>query len=377
MCIVNLVCNVQEAISDIVALVAKATPSNESETCEWIILPTLWRLGYDRTDIRSRISDNSGKFPDYTILPASDHTWFLEAKAFSEKLSAANVHQAIYSAFSTGRRWVVLTNGQVWRLYDAQIIGDSDRRLVAEASTQEVDKLAGLFEAICKHSICSGKTASYATSQRLYTFIQREVTDSDSELITRVAELVRERLGMDVTRQEVVKALTGQATKHSIATAQSPRVTAATPSAAPAPSTATYWIIPAKNYPNEKAIDCVKRLVGNGWWAFGPHSLAAGRVKKGDKLCFYAANLGVIAYATAATDTYQGTTSEAMISTEFSWLLKLTDASVFTREAIKITPQLRARLDAFRDKSPKDIWSWFVQSSRQISRHDFMILTGR
>src|SRR5579872_4683798 len=98
-------------------------PPNESNTCDWIIYPLLLACGYARRDIVSRVADNDRKFPDYTILPDSPHAWFLEAKAWNEVLEDQHAHQSLNYANQNGKRWVVLTNGDCWRLYDNQIQG--------------------------------------------------------------------------------------------------------------------------------------------------------------------------------------------------------------------------------------------------------------
>lgn len=37
---------------------------------------------------------------------------------------------------------------------------------------------------------------------------------------------------------------------------------------------------------------------------------------------------------------------------------------------------MRASLDAFVDRDPSKVWSWFVFATRRISEHDYAMLTG-
>jgi predicted type IV restriction endonuclease len=132
-------------------------PENESNTCDHIILPLLREMGYLRRDIRSRAADAAGKYPDYTILPDTPHTWFLEAKGWKERLDSRDADQAINYAHRQGKRWVVLTNGRNWRLYDDHIQSVSNvERLVAEASIDNEEEFLDLLETLNKESIVSG-----------------------------------------------------------------------------------------------------------------------------------------------------------------------------------------------------------------------------
>src|SRR5438445_165616 len=102
----------------------RSPPPNESNTCEWVILPLLWAAGYARREIHSRVLDNNKLYPDYTLLPADpQHRWFLEAKPWAVELDHSHAIQALDYANHNGVRWVLLTNGRTWRLYDNGVQG--------------------------------------------------------------------------------------------------------------------------------------------------------------------------------------------------------------------------------------------------------------
>ncbi|MBI3912427.1 MAG: hypothetical protein HY320_16020 [Armatimonadetes bacterium] len=124
-------------------------PPNESCTCEWVILPLLWKAGYERHEIMSRVSDAAGKYPDYTILPGTACTWYLEAKDWNKELqNDQDLFQATNYAHTKGHRWVVLSNGREWRLYDDHIQGvEAPQRLVAVARLDE-DELEQFLTAL-------------------------------------------------------------------------------------------------------------------------------------------------------------------------------------------------------------------------------------
>lgn len=96
--------SLKEAVADARQYI-EDPPPNESCTCEWVILPLLRAAGYAPRDIVSRLADNNGQFPDYTLLPQADHvTWFLEAKACNIALEDRWVHQSLNYANQNNKR---------------------------------------------------------------------------------------------------------------------------------------------------------------------------------------------------------------------------------------------------------------------------------
>ncbi len=172
-------------------------PPNEPCTCEWIIVPLLWKLGYAHHEIFSQVADDAGKFPDYTILPHTPQTWYLEAKAWKEDLQHKHVIQAMNYAHTTGRRWVVLSNGREWRLYDDHIL-EVENRLVAQARLGKENDcaLAELLAALGKASVESGKIESYAMKARLAAILNEQLPKHDSELIEAMVSTLKNKYGL-------------------------------------------------------------------------------------------------------------------------------------------------------------------------------------
>lgn len=118
-------CNEAELtlIEELQHLSAQVRDWSEYDTCDAIILRALREIGgYRYGDYRAQQSTASG-YPDFTILPDTEHTWYLEAKALRVELNDEHVVQALNYANATGRRWVVVSNGRIWRLYDQHIPG--------------------------------------------------------------------------------------------------------------------------------------------------------------------------------------------------------------------------------------------------------------
>lgn len=145
----NEIIDAQECVSD--------PPKNESSTCDWIILPLLHAAGYARRDIESRVADSTGQFPDYTVLPNNfSSTYYLEAKAWNVTLEDSHVKQALNYANHNGKRFVVLTNGQCWRLYDNAVLGLLGEKLILQAALQETSQIMAFLTGLSKSAVLAG-----------------------------------------------------------------------------------------------------------------------------------------------------------------------------------------------------------------------------
>lgn len=191
---------VEEAIA-----VSTPPPANETETCDRIIYPLLHAAGYSRLEIRSQDRDAAGQKPDYTLLPDSpEHTWFLEAKAWSVSLADSHAQQAINYANTAGKRWVVLTNGRVWRIYDNHIKGTAEGMLSAQFALKD-ESFVSFLEAISQSSVTRGKLEAFVTNQRLYSVLASQIKKQDSDVVKAVGKVIRRIQGLrDVPDAEIV-----------------------------------------------------------------------------------------------------------------------------------------------------------------------------
>jgi len=112
--------------------------ANEAATCHLVIDPLLHAAGYELEDYLPEGRDAGGKLPDYTLLPKDDHEFYLEAKASKESLETCHANQALDYANHNGKRWVALTNGWEWHLYDNSVMGKADAKLAARAELKNI-----------------------------------------------------------------------------------------------------------------------------------------------------------------------------------------------------------------------------------------------
>jgi hypothetical protein len=187
---------------------AQPPPPNEAATCLWVIYPLLLAAGYSPLEVQPQGPDSSGQYPDYTLLPQSPHRWYLEAKAWSAPLKHQDAQQAVTYANSNGKRWVVLSNGREWRLYDNLVQDVVAHKLVHTVRLDDAEAAERFLTAISKVSVCTGGLERYATHVRLYGFLQRQLSDQDSSVNRAVWGLVRKEQGLSgVSRGDVLSAL--------------------------------------------------------------------------------------------------------------------------------------------------------------------------
>lgn len=202
--------SIQDAVADICRFQSDP-PDNEANTCLWVIYPTLQQLGYAGTDIAAQSTDPAGNKPDYAVLRDSEHCWYLEAKAWNVTLTELHAAQASGYTYQSGKRWAVLTNGRVWRLFDAHE-KEPANRLVCEAGIEDPQRLAELLQAISKEAVTTGKTQAFARRIRLHNVLSAQLRDERSPVMKSIVAVLKRLPEMETTEVrpgEVVAYLQG------------------------------------------------------------------------------------------------------------------------------------------------------------------------
>lgn len=172
-------------------------PSNEANTCSWVITPLLIQCGYQYHEIDIQSHDGAGRYPDYTIMPDTPYTWFLEAKPWQDNLADSHVVQALNYAHTKGKRWVVLTNGREWRLYDDHIIGvEPADRLISIVLLECCEELEALLAALSKEAVCSGELIRYAVNARITAILEQQLQTPNSEITKSITKILRGKHGL-------------------------------------------------------------------------------------------------------------------------------------------------------------------------------------
>jgi hypothetical protein len=149
------------------------------------------------------------------------------------------------------------------------------------------------------------------------------------------------------------------------------------PEPAPEGDEASYWMTPVKSIPEQTAQECIENLVGTARiYAFGERTPGRKHIKPGDWICFYATGgIGVIGHARVASHPKKEAHPAVRRSERYPWVFDLKSPVLYPDNPTVVDADLRARLDAFEDRDPSAQWAWFVQATRSISRHDFLVLT--
>jgi hypothetical protein len=139
---------------------------------------------------------------------------------------------------------------------------------------------------------------------------------------------------------------------------------------------ASYWLSPVRDDEARTAEEAIQILVGKEKiYAFGERTPGRRHLKPGDHICFYAAGKGVVAHAGVASVAEHKPHPAVHDSEKYPWTFQLEDTHLYLRDPIIIDASLRTRLDAFKDRDTSKAWAWLVQATRNISAHDFSILT--
>ncbi len=137
------------------------------------------------------------------------------------------------------------------------------------------------------------------------------------------------------------------------------------------------WITPIKDddvETTEKVL--VKLIEKEGIYAFGERTPGRRYLKPGDLICFYVAGKGVVAHGLVISRPEHKPHHAVHDTERYPWVFGIKDVELYLDKPIVIDALLRTRLDSFKGRDASRGWSWFVQTTRRISRRDFDILTG-
>ncbi|MBI2957186.1 MAG: EVE domain-containing protein [Acidobacteria bacterium] len=143
-------------------------------------------------------------------------------------------------------------------------------------------------------------------------------------------------------------------------------------------SPSTFYLLPAAD--SEDGTPVLKNLhrwLDAGLWGLGERTRYRAAFKKGDRLCFYAKGIGVLAEALLDSPSFILSPQENPSKVSVRYGLRLKDVRWFEKRPIQITEQVRSRLSAFKDRDLAKGWAWFVQTTSRLTGEDFDVLTGQ
>src|SRR5882672_2048801 len=197
---------------------AKKRDVNESDTVTIVtdILSDLF--GYDKySEITSELAIR-GTYCDLAVRFDGKFAVLIEVKAIGTELKDAHAKQALDYACNQGCEWVVLTNGQHWRVsqvcftkpIDADVILDLDILAINHRKDSEAEPLALLSReawqkssledyATQKQALSRFTIAAVLLSEPSLGIIRREIRRISKDVKVELADIEK------VLRQEVIK----------------------------------------------------------------------------------------------------------------------------------------------------------------------------
>lgn len=137
-----------------------------------------------------------------------------------------------------------------------------------------------------------------------------------------------------------------------------------------------YWITPVKSDEEETAEECIQTLVGQELiYAFGQRTPGRKHIKPGDWICFYATAKGVVAHARVTSIPERRKHSKVRQPEKYPWIFDLKESQLYLDDPVILDTELRSKLDAFKGRDLNKRWAWYVQATRNVTSHDFNLLT--
>jgi len=174
-----------------------------------VIEPILRALGYEDLEFRKRVQGIGGDYPDYLVLPGSDHQWVLEAKEWDARLDERCERQAVNYANNNGAQWAVLTNGKTWRVYNTRAGGDlSQQRVYELADISEVDGGAEVLSRLSRDLMMCGQLNKEYRSRKIRAALKEALLDSDPKIVEAMRSVIGRMLDMHVSCEDIKDVLT-------------------------------------------------------------------------------------------------------------------------------------------------------------------------
>ena len=383
-----------QAVADIALGSSASQGLNETETRAHLIDPILDALGYRSLDeIRREVRlPDSGQFVDY-LLTAGSVRVVVEAKALLSGLGAKDASQLVGYCAMDGVRWALLTDGIRWEIFDVELAGNWQARRVA---TVDIESEAGEDSAsahdwlalFAKERLGAAEEdlIERARTERALTLLDEQLADPSSQAIQALTHTLQSAgIGMD--SREVVELIQGRSADPADPPAPPPVSPPLTPpDPAPQPPLVqplqpvrNYYLLPVAAQSGFKAIEFLQKWLPCGFWGVPKSAAHRRRLRRGDSCCFYVAAQGIVAMAKieGAADR-EVSPQEWPGPNEFSdGVFKVPLSGVqWLSEPRKLDASVRKRLEEFRDRDPDGPWSWFIRTSRRVSKADFEVLTG-
>lgn len=179
-------------------------------------------LGYDKYQHVTTEHAIKGTYVDLAVKVDNEIRFLIEAKAIGLELKEAHVKQAIDYGANQGIEWVVLTNGQMWRVYRIHFGQPIEKSLVIEidvlASKPTNPDVIECFGSLSKEGFSKGSMDDLATTKQLTNkftvaavLMSEEIVDELRKELRRLSpglnvdnEYLTNLLGTEIIKRDLI-----------------------------------------------------------------------------------------------------------------------------------------------------------------------------
>lgn len=187
---------------------------NEAQTKKWLIEPFFEILGWDFSNPEEVIpedDDMAGKRCDYNFCINSKSKFLVEAKPLNNSLDDNKmIFEKLNYCSNTGIPILIITNGDLYKIYYAELKGVGNDKLLDEFSLSE-NMTEELIEKLSKEAFQNDVLLTYSRNISLYTNIKKAIEQlfqsSNKTLISQINNIVKENLGHKFGDDEIDEAL--------------------------------------------------------------------------------------------------------------------------------------------------------------------------
>jgi hypothetical protein len=168
---------------------------NEATTQAKYIQPLLealgWQLSAERLVLEYPVKGTS---VDLALLSKGKAVAFVEAKRLRENLSLKDkeADQALQYGYHAGINWCILTNGELYKVYDAFAKVDHEKKLIASFSVtkaaQDPDGELGKVRLLSYEAVTSGELGHYAKQVFAEDRVRELLQDPSPAVVAALAE---------------------------------------------------------------------------------------------------------------------------------------------------------------------------------------------
>jgi len=139
-----------------------------------------------------------------------------------------------------------------------------------------------------------------------------------------------------------------------------------------------YYLLPAAD--SEDGMPVLENLhhwLDRSMWGLGQRTGYRKTFRPGDKLCFYAVRIGVVAECTITSPAFELDRKKSpKPHLDVPYGIRLKDVHWFEDTPVALTTEVRGELSAFQGRDLNKGWAWFVQGTSKLTADDFELLTG-